>query len=392
MRALVVSAWAPWWLTDGSVWVLHHHLRYLTDRHDVAVLAAGAPAAESPVPSEAENLPGAVDTRWFGRSSSASVDYARRWLSARRTGEPMHVSYVERPALLDAMREQIDKHRPDVVHAFGWGTAGLWQYADGAPVVHVAVDAWSSNATNRLMPAWRQLTDSKELERIRRHEQRNYPRDAAVVVVAPGDADDVRAVAPTARVEVVTNGVDAGPEPVPPPDAPVLGFHGSFEARHNIDAARELVRVVLPRVRRAVPDVRVVLIGRSPGPEVHSMVRPGVELRADVGDARAELRDIAVYVAPLVSGTGVKNKVLEAMAAGRPVVTTPKGAAGIGAGGGVTVADDVVGVADAVVALLGDPVRIATDGMEARRRVVDEFTWEQSARRIERLWHEVSGR
>lgn len=122
------------------------------------------------------------------------------------------------------------------------------------------------------------------------------------------------------------------------------------------------------------------------------MVRPGVELRADVGDARAELRDIAVYVAPLVSGTGVKNKVLEAMAAGRPVVTTPKGAAGIGAGGGVTVADDVVGVADEVVALLGDPTRIVADGIEARRRVVAEFTWEQSARRIERLWHEVIGR
>jgi polysaccharide biosynthesis protein PslH len=390
VRALVVSAWAPWWLTDGSVWVLHHHLRFLADRHDVAVLAAGAPAAESPVPTEVQNLPGAVDTRWFGRSSSASVDYARRWVRARRTGEPMHVGYVERSALLRAMREQIATQRPDVVHAFGWGTAGLWRYADGVPVVHVAVDAWSSNATNRLVPSWRQLADRGELDRIRAHEQQHYPQDAAVVVVAPTDADDVRAVAPAARVEVVANGVDAGPEPEARPAAPVLGFHGSFEARHNIDAARELVRVVLPRVRRAVPDVKVLLIGRNPGPEVRSLVRPGVELRADVGDARAELRDVAVYVAPLVSGTGLKNKVLEAMAAGRPVVTTPKGAAGIGAGGGVTVADDVAGVADAVVALLADPAQVAADGIAARQRVVAEFTWDKSAHRIEQLWQEAS--
>lgn len=304
----------------------------------------------------------------------------------------MHVGYVERPALLAVMREQIATRRPDVVHAFGWGTAGLWQYADGVPVVHVAVDSWSSNSTNRLVPRWRQASDIGELERIRRHEQRHYPRDAAVVVVAPTDADEVRAVAPRARVEVVANGVDAGPEPDAPPNAPVLGFHGSFEARHNIDAARELVRVVLPRVRRAVPDVRVLLIGRSPGPDVHNLVRPGVELRADVGDARAELRDVAVYVAPLVSGTGLKNKVLEAMAAGRPVVTTPKGAAGIGAGGGVTVADDLAGVADAVVALLTDRARIASEGADARRRVVAEFTWAGSAQRIERLWHEVPRR
>jgi glycosyltransferase involved in cell wall biosynthesis len=389
---LVVSAWPPWWLTDGSVWVLHHHLRFLVDRHDVAVLAAGAPAAESPVPPQVRDLPGAVDTRWFGRSSSASVDYARRWAGARRTGEPMHVGYVERRSLLRAMREQIAGQRPDVVHAFGWGTAGLWRYADGVPVVHVAVDAWSSNAANRLMPSWRQLTDRGELDRIRAHERRHYPRDAAVVVVAPADADDVRTVAPAARVEVIANGVDAGPEPEAAPAAPVLGFHGSFDARHNIDAARELVRVVLPRVRRSIPDVRILLIGRNPGPEVRSLVRPGVELRADVGDVRAELRDVALYVAPLVSGSGLKNKVLEAMAAGRPVVTTPKGAAGIGAGGGVVEADDVAGVADAVVALLGEPARMAVEGAEARQRVVTQFTWDKSAQRIDDLWHEVSRR
>jgi polysaccharide biosynthesis protein PslH len=82
--------------------------------------------------------------------------------------------------------------------------------------------------------------------------------------------------------------------------------------------------------------------------------------------------------------------VLEAMAAGRPVVTTPKGAAGIGAGGGVTVADDVAGVADAVVALLADPAQVAADGIAARQRVVAEFTWDKSAHRIEQLWQEAS--
>lgn len=392
MRALVVSAWAPWWLTDGSVWVLHHHLRFLADRHDVTVLAAGAPGSECPVPPEARGLPGGDHARWFGRPSSAGADYAQRWVAARRSGEPMHVGYVERPALIAAMHAEIAERRPDVVHAFGWGTAGLWQYADGVPVVHVAVDSWSRNAGNRLLPIWRQLTDAGEIGRIRRHEQRHYPRDAAVVVVAPDDAQAVRALASTTRVAVVPNGVDAGPEPSPPATEPVLGFHGSFDARHNIDAARELVRVVLPRIQRTVPGARVLLVGRRPGPEIRGLVRPGVELRADVADARGELRDIAVYVAPLVSGAGLKNKVLEAMAAGRPVVTTPLGAAGIGEGGGVTVADNAVAVADATVALLDDPARLAAAGAQARRRVVAEFTWEQSAGRIEQLWHEVSGR
>ena len=103
------------------------------------------------------------------------------------------------------------------------------------------------------------------------------------------------------------------------------------------------------------------------------------------------MRDVAVYVAPLVSGSGIKNKVLEAMSAGRPVVTTPKGAAGIGAGDGVEVADDSGGVADRVVALLQDQGRRTAEGAAARRRVVAEFTWGGSAGRIEHLWQEVSG-
>jgi len=300
------------------------------------------------------------------------------------------MAYVERPALVAALRDEIAARRPDVVHAFGWGTAGLWRHCDGVPVVHVAVDAWHRNASNRLLPGWRRLADAGELRRIRRHEQRHYPHDAAVVVVAESDATAVRALAPTARVEVVANGVDAGASPPPVEDAPVLGFHGSFEAAHNVDAAGVLVHEVLPRVQAVVPGARALLVGRSPGADVRRLAGEHVELRADVPDARAELRDVAVYVAPLVSGSGLKNKVLEAMAAGRPVSTTSLGAAGIGAGDGVTVADAPAAIADAVVALLGDRSRLAAAGAAGRQRVLTEFTWEQSAARIEDLWDQVT--
>ena len=388
MRAVVVSAWAPWWLTDGAVWILHHHLRWLADRHDLTVLAAGAPASESPVPAAADGAAGAVAMRWFGRSTPAAVDYVRRRASGLSSGEPAHVRYVERPALITALHEEIARRRPDVVHAFGWGTAGIWRHTDGVPVVHVAVDAWHRNAANRLLPSWRRLTDAGELRRIGAHEARHYPHDAAVVVVAEPDAAAVHDLAPTARVEIVPNGVEAGPEPTPPPSAPVLGFHGSFDAAHNVDAARVLVEDVLPRVQQSVPDAQVLLIGRRPGPVVRQLCGPHVELRADVDDARAELRDVTVYVAPLVSGSGLKNKVLEAMAAGRPVVTTPLGAAGIGAGDGVDVAD-VDDLAARAVALLGDRDRLARAGDAGRRRVTTEFTWARSAQRIESLWQDV---
>jgi glycosyltransferase involved in cell wall biosynthesis len=258
------------------------------------------------------------------------------------------------------------------------------------PVVHGAVDAWHRNAMNRRLPRWRQPLAASELGRIRLHEARHYPHDAAVVVVAPDDATELRSLAPTARVEVVANGVEAGDTPAPLPAGAVLGFHGSFEAQHNVDAARHLVEDVWPRVRAEVPDARVLLVGRSPGPAVRSLVRPGVELRADVPDARAELADVTVYVAPLVSGWGIKNKVLEAMAAGRPVVTTARGAAGIGAGAGLVEAPDMPGIARQVTDLLTDRAELARQGAAARDRVVANFTWERSAGAIESIWTSVT--
>ena len=209
MRTLVVSAWEPWRVADGAVWILHHHLHWLAGRHDITVLAAGAPAARAPVPEGVRTLPDSVVVRWFGASHPGAGDYARRQLAGWRRFEPAHVGYVERPELLTALREEVARARPDVVHAFGWGTAGVWRHVDGVPVVHMAVDAWHRNAGNRLLPGWRRLTDVGQGMLVRRHERRHYPHDATVVVVADRDAEELRRLAPTARIAVVPNGVDA---------------------------------------------------------------------------------------------------------------------------------------------------------------------------------------
>jgi glycosyltransferase involved in cell wall biosynthesis len=93
----------------------------------------------------------------------------------------------------------------------------------------------------------------------------------------------------------------------------------------------------------------------------------------------------------MVSGTGLKNKVLEAMAAGIPVVATPLALEGIGAGHGVDAAPDADAIARRVVELLGAPPDHRRDlGRQARRRVLADFTWERSARAIESLWRELA--
>jgi glycosyltransferase involved in cell wall biosynthesis len=211
--------------------------------------------------------------------------------------------------------------------------------------------------------------------------------------VTEADADLVRAIAPGAAVEVIPNGVDAEPEPeLPAADRPVLGFHGVFDSQANVDAAVSLVEQILPRVRATVPEVSALLVGRRPPREIRRLAGDRVELRADVPDIRAALSDMTVHVDWMTSGAGIKNKVLEAMAAGRPVVASPAGAQGIGAGAGLAVVSDLVTAAAEVVGLLTDPDRLLATGSAARARVVADFSWESNAAAMEALWQRVASR
>jgi glycosyltransferase involved in cell wall biosynthesis len=389
VRVVVVSAWEPWRDGDGAALILRHQLPIWAQRHDVVLLAAGAPAASPVVPEAVEAMLPGVAVKWFGTSCGPVADQLGRRGWSLRHREPAHVRYVERPDLLAALDAAIAT--ADVLHLHGWGTARLWRHAGGRPTVHVAVDPWSVNVANRRRTMVRRLVEVEQRPAIRRHEARHYPRLDAVVVVAEPDVASIARLAPAARIVVVPNGVAAGPPPVPMPDRPVIGFHGAYESQANVDAATALVRQVLPGVRRELPAVRALLVGRQPPRQVRGLAADGVvEVNADVADLRAALDAMSVHVDWMTSGTGLKNKVLEAMAAGRPVVASRLGAAGIGAGPGVVVADTIDGAVAEAVRLLRDSRSAAATGEAGRQRVITDFGWPANAARIEQLWHDVA--
>lgn len=389
MRVLVVVPWEPWRLADGVILPLHQHLHALAGRHEIRIVASGSRTRdELRVTGPERTLPDGVVCRSYGTTRPAALDYLLRTVGGAARGEPAHVRYVERPGLLAALAEEVP--RAEVLHLVGWGTAQLATRYPRTPAVHVAVDPWEASWHNRGLPWWRTPTDAGQRRLVRRHEARHYPHAACVAVVAPADADLLRARIPAARFAVVPNGVEPGPPPRGLPAGDVLGFHGAFETQANVDGARALVERILPLVRRRRPGATVLLAGRDPSREVRLLAgRPEVDLHAGPVDMRAELDAMSVHVTWMPSGLGLKNKVLEAMAAGRPVVANARGASGIGAGDGLLVAGDEQAAADAIVDLLEDRTRAEATGRAGRERVLARFGWDASARAVEELWVEA---
>ncbi|HET8778135.1 MAG TPA: glycosyltransferase [Candidatus Limnocylindria bacterium] len=224
-------------------------------------------------------------------------------------------------------------------------------------------------------------------------EQRALRGFDAVTTVAEADAVRVRALDPSSRVEVVPNGVDTGyfrPEPRAGESASLV-FVGAMSYPPNVAAMRYFTSSVLPDLQRWRDDVRLTIVGRDPSAAVLAMSSPTVEVTGPVEDVRPFLASGAAFVAPMVSGSGIKNKVLEAMAMALPVVATSLAVEGLPVrdGENALVADDAHGFAAAIRLLLDDPVSARRIGRAGRELVQRDYTWEACAERYDRLYHEL---
>ena len=136
---------------------------------------------------------------------------------------------------------------------------------------------------------------------------------------------------------------------------------------------------VFPLIRQENPNVKLYLVGRDPAEEIIDLsIDPSVSVTGYVKDVRPYIAKSTVFVAPETLGTGIKNKVLEAMSMGKVVVTTSLGAQGIlvRSGEHLVVADTSNEFAKETLTLLTDRRLRETIGANARKLVEEQYSWE----------------
>lgn len=196
------------------------------------------------------------------------------------------------------------------------------------------------------------------------------------------------------RIEVIANGVDVdsfSSKDASPARRRDLLFVGSMDYHPNVEAAMFFAAAVWPSILARRPDLRFVIVGSKPAPAVLALRnQPGIVVTGTVDDVRPYYRDALAAVIPLRVGGGTRLKVLEAMAAGTPVISTTLGAEGlmVSDGSDIILADSPAQLIEASVTLDENSSRWQEIVINARKLVREQYDWSVIGSRLLRLYSE----
>ncbi|MYD09896.1 MAG: glycosyltransferase [Chloroflexi bacterium] len=386
---LLVSRCPPYPLHLGDRLIIWHLSRELSQRGYVIDLLA--------LYNRDEDLEQVDSYRAFFRHielfqepARDSLAYLRRLIDrSARFAASAERSFC--PDLWRAIADRLDGYEYDLVHCFG--SVSVYEYFPlfaGRPNV---ITPYESHALYLQSAAaqgdWRARL---RLPLVRRFERFMFAPFDRTVVISAADRDLLLGLQPALNIEVIPNGIELSrfrPQELAR-DPCTLLFVGNYEYAPNQDAARVLAEQVLPHVRQARPEARLQLVGANPPAWLRALESDAIEVSGRVPDVAPYLARATVFVCPLRVGAGLKNKVLEALAMGIPVVATPLSLDGINARPGesalVAEADDI---AAATIDLLGDQGLRERLSRGGRALIESQYSWARTASSYERLYDEI---
>lgn len=228
---------------------------------------------------------------------------------------------------------------------------------------------------------------------MRRWEPFQAQRFGHCITVSHSDKSLLLEANPSLKITVLPNGVDThlyACLPYPENTGKLL-FVGNMAYRPNIDAVTYFCRSIYPKIKTEYQEIEFWIVGKNPTPEVTSLEGDGVHVTGQVDDLIPYYRDSIICVVPLRAGGGTRLKILEAMALGRPVVTTTIGCEGLEVKNGehLFIADTADLFAEYILRLLKEKQQWVETTRCARALSIDQYDWDMIARQHMQLYEDI---
>ena len=400
MKILFLSNRVPFPIRDGHSRRTYHILKGLSQRHDVSFLSLDENHAETDAETRRQV---AGLCRGFqcvpAPSKKVSAPMIARLLRSLLSVHPYTLWRHYSPALIRRMDELVRAERFDVIHCDILPMAYAARNARGIPftltdhdVCHVKTARIARQSRNPFLKAFTWM----EAAKLKAFEATIFSRIDLGITVSELDKQLLQQGCPKGRFTVIENGVDTrefSPDGEEREDGSLLWI-GGFGYSPNRDAIRYFLEEIYPLLRKEAPGARLKLIGGSVPDFIAGFAArdPSITILGSVADPVPYLRKASVFIAPILSGSGTRLKILEAMSVAKAVVTTTIGCEGIE---GVDkkhflIADTPRDFAQSAAYLLKNGILRRQQGLTARKLAIEKYDWNIIVEKLDAAYRELT--
>lgn len=392
MKILMLTPYLPFPLMSGGQTRSYNLIKNLSKKHEITLFSLIKDEGERKYIPELSKY--CEDVRVFNRP-------AKPWTLSNilRTGFSTYPFLVVRNLAMSenrAIKEELQSRKYDLIHA---ETFYVMPHIPKTSVPILLVEqtieylVYKHYVEEQAPKLLRPLL-TIDVMKLKYWETYYWRQARKVVAMSDSDKEQMRILSPGLSIDIVPNGIDMEyflekkRRLISPPR---ILYVGNFTWLQNIEAVELLVNKVWPSVKAEIPDIKLWIVGMHMTDYIKSLKSDDIEVTEGMPDIRDAYIKSTVLVAPIKGPGGTRLKILEAMASALPVVTTSVGAEGLGVSDGneALIDDNLDELVGSLVRVLKDPKLGAKLGGLGRNFVAKNYTWEVSAKKLDRIYEEI---
>ncbi len=378
MRIFVLLSRIPYPLEKGDKLRAFHQIKMLSQKHEI-ILCALNPAKKADKQKAFEQLqPYCRSVNFIDLPAAVRMTNT---LKALFSGLPLQTGYFFSSRAEKKIRTLIEEYHPDLLFAQLSRTARyLTSYRQKKLLDYQDVFSYGLKRRADKVPWPLKLVFRLEYNRMRSFEKELFDQFDIKMIISEQD----RALIPHPEKEkiiVVRNGVDLEYfSPLSRSKRQEIVFTGNMNYPPNVDAARFLAKKIMPLVWKKMPETRLLIAGANPHPAVKKLQNKKIKVSGWLDDIREAYAGSAIFIAPMRMGTGLQNKLLEAMAMKIPCITTPLANAALQAKEKeeILTGETAQELADALLFLLQHPEKRKKMAEQAYTFVQKNYHWQKA--------------